>query len=60
MYTEEQLRAWTRIKKHLTQTTQMIRASIEEDVPAEVVAEGRMIIEDIEDNIDVIEQLFLI
>lgn len=59
MHTEEQLKAWTRIKAHLTQTTQMIKASIE-DADAEVVAEGRMIIEDIEDNIDVIEQLFLI
>jgi len=57
--TPEQLKAWTKIKSHLMHTTQLIKKSID-GAPPNVQDEGRMIIEDIEDNIDVIEQLFLI
>ena len=59
MYTEEQLEAWTKIKMHLMQTAQMVRASIDE-APDHIQVEGRAIIEDIEDNIDIIETMFLI
>ena len=59
MVTDEQQMAWTRIKRHLIHTTQLIKASIDGQ-SEEVVTEGKMIIEDIEDNIDVIEQLFLV
>ncbi len=58
MYTDEQLQAWTRLKRHLTETCILLRSAAEgnEDIKEPTEA----IINDIDSNIDIVETLFLI
>ena len=59
MYTDEQLAAWTRLKDHLNQTCILMREiSLKSD--KDIVEESEAIIKDIDDNIDIVEQMFII
>lgn len=61
MYTDEQLQAWTRLKLHLAETQKLLLNVVEKDDADPTMAQGAIIIcEDIDEQINILEKLFII
>jgi hypothetical protein len=56
---DEQLAAWTRLKIHLIETTQLLERTKARTDDPKVHDEIDRVIKDIEDNMDVVEMVFL-
>ena len=55
----EQLKAWQRLKKHLSQT-QILMLTIKDDADLEIRIEADKIVEQIDHDINVVEELFIL
>ena len=59
MPNDTQLMAWTRLKVHLGETMQLLDNTKKRTTDVKVHAEIDAVIADIEENMDVIEEMFL-
>ena len=59
MADQEQLAAWTRLKVHLVETMQLLENAKKRTPDSKVHAEIDAVVVDIEENMDVIEEMFI-